>query len=110
MLADMGKGDRNDRIRLRSRTTADERALQSDAVAIVARWNAELAADQSPQFSPPSRRRFVPSGRSCGCYVQAAGNMATSISARSSGRRITRSWASMTRCAATAAATGQHRR
>jgi hypothetical protein len=48
----MGKGDRNDRIRLRSRTMANERALQSDAVAIVARWNAELAADQSPQFSP----------------------------------------------------------
>lgn len=48
----MAKGDRNDRIKLLAGRWPHDEALRSDAVAIVGRWNADLAADQVPQFSP----------------------------------------------------------
>jgi hypothetical protein len=48
----MPKGDRNKRIKLLAGCWPHDERLRSDAVAIVGRWNADLAADEVPQFSP----------------------------------------------------------
>ena len=48
----MGKGDRNDTIRLQSMRAALDRATLTEALNLVEAWNAKLAERVAPQFSP----------------------------------------------------------
>ena len=48
----MGKGDRNDTIRLQSMRSALDRATLTEALNLVEAWNAKLAEGATPQFSP----------------------------------------------------------
>ena len=48
----MGKGDRNDRIKLMAHGGSGRAAERAKAVRIVEAWNAELAAERVPLFSP----------------------------------------------------------
>ena len=55
----MGKGDRNDQIRLLAHKGADRAAERAQAVRIVEAWNAELTRDRVPLFSPPLGAAFL---------------------------------------------------
>ena len=48
----MGKGDRNDTIRLQSMRAALDRATLTEALNLVEAWNAKLVEGAAPQFSP----------------------------------------------------------
>jgi len=48
----MGKGDRNDNIRMQSMRAALDRATLTEALNLVEAWNAKLAEGVTPQFSP----------------------------------------------------------
>jgi hypothetical protein len=48
----MGSNYRRDDIQAGLRTKAEELAARKEATKLVERWNAELAAKRSPQFSP----------------------------------------------------------
>jgi len=48
----MGKGDRNDTIRLQSMRAALDRATLTEALNLIEAWNFKLAEGSTPQFSP----------------------------------------------------------
>jgi len=48
----MGKGDRDDNIRLQALRAALDRVTLAEALNLVEAWNAKLAAGSTPQFSP----------------------------------------------------------
>jgi hypothetical protein len=58
-LPRMGKGDRNDHLRLRARSSAARAAERAKAVRIVEGWNAELARHRAPLFSPTLGAAFL---------------------------------------------------
>jgi hypothetical protein len=55
----MGKGDRNDHIRLMAHSGAGRTAEREKAVRIVEAWNVALAADRVPLFSPTLGAAFL---------------------------------------------------
>jgi hypothetical protein len=55
----MGKGDRNDQIRLMAHNNGSRADERAKAVRTVEAWNAELARDRVPLFSPTLAAAFL---------------------------------------------------